>query len=85
MPTGGLLAGLLDRRQQPRIGQQPVQRRQIRWQLADLDRQQPIEQRLHLPARQPQHPSLPLPCPDGPNHPLTRNGMLLSPDYFRGK
>jgi hypothetical protein len=32
----------------PRIGQQPVQRCQLRWQLADFHRQQLVEQRLDL-------------------------------------
>jgi hypothetical protein len=52
---GGLRPGLLDRCQQPRIGQQPVQHSQLRRQLTDLDRQQLVEQQLHLPTRQPQH------------------------------
>jgi hypothetical protein len=41
---GGPRPGLLDRCQQPRIGKQPVQHRQLRWQLADLHRQQLVEQ-----------------------------------------
>jgi hypothetical protein len=63
MPTGGLLPGLLDRGQQPRVGQQPIQHRQLGWQLADFHRQQLIEQRLDLLTRQPQHPRLPPPSP----------------------
>jgi hypothetical protein len=55
LPVGGLRPGLLDRCQQPRIGQQPVQHSQLRRQLTDLDRQQLVEQQLHLPTRQPQH------------------------------
>jgi hypothetical protein len=51
MPTSRPLPGLLDRRQQPRIGQQPIQHRQALWQLADLHRQQLVQQRLDLPTR----------------------------------
>jgi hypothetical protein len=47
--TGGALPGLLDRHQQPRIGQQPVQPGQLHRQLADLGWHQLIEQRLDLP------------------------------------
>jgi hypothetical protein len=43
-PTGAALPSPLDWRQQPRIGKQPVQHRQLRWQLADLYRQQLVEQ-----------------------------------------
>jgi hypothetical protein len=85
MPTGAALPGVLDRCQQPRVGQQPIQPRQLRRQLGELHRQQLIDQRLDLVTRQPQHPHPPTAQSDGPNHPLTRNGMPLSRDYFRGK
>jgi hypothetical protein len=44
MIAGGLLPGLLNRCQQPRIGQQPVRYGEFGWQLADLHRQQLVEQ-----------------------------------------
>ena len=56
MAASGLRPDLLDRRQQPPVDQQPVQRRQVPGQLMNLDRQQLVQQRLHLPTRQPQHP-----------------------------
>ena len=61
MIAGGLLPGLPNRCQQPRVGQQPVQCRQLRRQLADFHRQKLVEQRLDLVTRQPQHPCLPPP------------------------
>ena len=73
MIAGGLLPGLLDRRQQPRIGEQPVQHGELGWQLADLHRQQLVEQRLDLVTRQPQHPRLPTAHSDGLILPLTRD------------
>jgi hypothetical protein len=51
MIAGGLLPGLLNRCQQPRIGQQPIQRCQLGWQFADFHRQQLVEQRLDLLTR----------------------------------
>jgi hypothetical protein len=60
--TRGLSPRPLDRLQQRRVARQPVQRREIRRQLAHLDRQPQIEQRLHLPTRQPKH--LPSKSPD---------------------
>jgi hypothetical protein len=51
MIAGGLLPGLLDRCQQPRIGQQPIQHGELGWQLADFHRQQLVEQRLDLVTR----------------------------------
>jgi hypothetical protein len=51
-----LIPRLRDRRQQRRIGQQHIQRRQIRRQLAHLDRQPHVKQRLHLTTRQTKHP-----------------------------
>ena len=54
--TSGLIPRPLHRPEQRRVGQQPVQRRQIRRQLANLDRQPQIKQRLHLTTRQTKHP-----------------------------
>jgi hypothetical protein len=56
MVASGLRPELLDRRQQPLVDRQPVQRRQFPGQLMNLDRQQLVQQRLPLPTRQPQHP-----------------------------
>ncbi len=44
-----------DRRQQHRVGQDPIQSRQIVGQLAHLDRQHLVPQRLHLPTTERQH------------------------------
>jgi hypothetical protein len=77
-----------DRRQQHRIAQQLVQRRQILGQLPDLDRQRLVPQRLRLRGHQSQH--YPLLSPETRH---MQGILVIRPDgtrpsagyFFRGK
>jgi hypothetical protein len=85
MPAGRLIPCPLDRLKQRGVGQQPIQRGEICRQLPNLDRQPEIDQRLHLPTRQPKHP--PSKSPDLQGNHLAQSGQNRPPDadYFRGK
>jgi hypothetical protein len=83
MIAGSRLPGLLDRRQQPRICQQPVQHGQIRRQLADPTGSRSLN--TTRPDREPTAASAPPTPSDGLILPLTRNDRPTQPRLFPGQ
>jgi hypothetical protein len=84
-PARWLIPRRLDRREQARIRQKPIEGRKIRRQFAHLDRQPEIKQRLHLPTRQPKHSPSKSPDLQAESSRHHRTDPDNDADYFRGK
>jgi hypothetical protein len=82
VPSAALRPGRLDRCRQLRVCQQPVQHRQVLRQLADLHRQQLINNASTCPPANRIHAPRPDPWTGSPSD---QGRQTRSADYFRGK